>query len=361
MTSFGVRPYRADDRPEVLGLLAQVWGTSTEGLAIVHRHELQWDWRFARNPYADPDLPTGLVLENDDAIVGFISCMPTRVNLHGGVVGAFWSGEWVTAPQRGRGFGHLLQRRLMTLPALGLATPNPIAYPALRRLGWSDVYRLENRIRVVRPDRLLAATNGARVLGRAAGWVLGAASSAAAAARRAGADAGVAVVPTRRFDERFDDFWRRVAPGYPAAVVRDSRFLAWRYLEIPDREYAIAAAERGGEVAGYVVFYVRHRRGLVFGHVIDLLVAKGDAGARDALLAHAVEELERRGVDLVNCYLSPYDAFLRAGLRRCGFFFAKQSGAVVARDGARPPGAAAAVEPREWFVSRGDSDLDMAT
>jgi hypothetical protein len=354
--SFGVRAYRPGDRAGILALLARVWGGSPEGRATVTRLETQWDWRFVRNPYADPAVPAGVVLEHDGEIVGHLSCMPVRVKLRDEVVSGFWPGEWVTDPGRGRGFGHLLMRRIMALPALGLATPNENAYPALKRLGWSDVYRLENRIRVVRPDRLLPGLTALGGFGRAGARLWNCAITAPF--RRGPADAALAITTITRFDERFDALWRRVAPGYGAAVVRDRRFLEWRYAEIPDRRYGIAAAARNGELEGYVVFYTRQRRGLSFGHVIDLLVARDDPGARDALLAHAVEELERQGVDLVTCYLSPYDAFLRSGLRRLAFTFARQSAQVLARNGAT---AGAVPGPPEWFLSRGDSDLDMAS
>jgi hypothetical protein len=357
--SFGVRPCRPDDRARILALLAKIWGGSDDGRAVVSRLDAQWEWRFARNPYADPAVPAGFVLEHGDAIVGHLSCMPVAVNVRGAVVSGFWPGEWVTDPEHGRGFGHLLMRRMMALRALGLATPNEIAYTTLKRLGWSDVYRLENRIRVVRPDRLLPGGNVAALaaLGRAGARLC---NGVTRAPFLRGPDSAIAIAPISCFDERFDELWRRVAPGYGAAVVRDRRFLAWRYAEIPDRRYAIAAALRGGEVTGYVVFYARQRRGLAFGHVIDLLVARDDPGARDALLAHAVEELERQGVDLVTCYLSPHDAFLRAGLRRCAFFIARRSAPVLARYGASA-GGGALPPPHEWFLSRGDSDLDMAS
>lgn len=357
--SFGVRPSRPEDRPAILALLAQVWGASDGGREVLARLDAQWEWRFVRNPAARSSLPPGLVLERGDAIVGHVSCTPVRVSVRGAEVEGFWSGEWVTDPERARGFGHLLVRRLMALPALGLATPNDLAHAALTRLGWSHVCHLERRVRVVCAERVLAGVRGASLLGRAAGWALRAAASAAAPRRRA-EDAGLRVVAAPALDDRFDALWRRVAPGYGAAVVRDRRFLAWRYLEIPGRAYSIAAAERGGELAGYVVFYARRRGGLVFGHVIDLLVERGDAGARDALLAHAAEELGRRGVDVVTCYLSPYDAFVRSGLRRCGFFFARRGVAVLTRDGA-PARGVGRIAPGEWFVSRGDSDLDMAS
>jgi hypothetical protein len=356
-SAFAVRPQRPGDRAGILALLRRVWGGSPEGLDSIRRLDELWEWRFDRNPYASDGVP-GVILERDGAVVGHLSCMPVRVWVHGQLVLGLCPGEWVTDPERGRGFGHRLMSAVMEYPGLALATPNGRAYPMMKRLGWADVVRLENRIRVARADQVVGALRRHAGLAAVARRAWRVAQGAALGLRRA-PDRGVELAETRAFDARFDRLWQRVAAGVGAAVVRDSRFLQWRYQEIPDHRYRVVAAERGGELAGYAVFYARERRGLMFGHVIELLAPPDGAGARDALLSFAAEELERAGADLVTCYLSPYDAFLREGLRRCGFFFAKPSRAILARVG--PGGAPSLPSPRDWFFSRGDSDLDMGT
>jgi hypothetical protein len=358
LSTFTVRELEPGDRSAVIALLRSMWGGTREGLATVDRLEEQWEWRFLRNPEGSSSVPRGFVLERDEKIVGHVSCTPMRVKIRNSVVPAFSPGEWVTDPARGRGYGPLLMRRVMALPGVGIAAPNEIAYPAMKRLGWSDVCRLESWVRIVRADRLLLSGIRRR-LRRAAAPARGLETTGEPPRARVRADDGIEIVPVERFDERFDDLWDRVAPELGAAVVRDRRFLNWRYVDIPARRYAIAAAERRGELQGYAVYYARRRDDVVFGHVIDVLVAGADPSTRDALLAYAVGELKRSGVDVITSYTAPHDSFFRAGLRRVGFPLARRGPTVLAID--RVGGSPCAINPAEWFLTRGDSDLDMAT
>jgi hypothetical protein len=358
LSALAARAIQPADRAAVFDLLRRVWGITPEGSATVARLHEQWSWRFLQNPEADSGAPHGFVLERGDDIVGYVSCTPMRVRIRSAVAPAFSPGEWVTDPARGRGFGHLLMRRVMALPGVGIAAPNELAYRALVRLGWSDVCRLESWARVVRPGRLAFR----RLLRQARReppapqeWE----TTPEPPAMPLRAERGVQIARVPRCDERFDRLWRRVAPELGAAVVRDRRFLNWRYVDIPGRRYTIAAAEREGELQGYVVYYARRRDGVAYGHVIDLLVTRAAPACRDALLAYAVRDLKRLDVDVITSYAAPHDTFLRTGLRRAGFPVARRGPAVLAID--RAIGAPRAIEPADWFLTRGDSDLDMAT
>jgi hypothetical protein len=241
------------------------------------------------------------------------------------------------------------------------------------------VYTLESRVQVVRLDRLLRRELTRRVvrplLRRAGGAQRDATRPVAALARamdglwQAGRRAagalrplpeGVRVLPIDRFDGRFDELWRRVSPGYPVAVRRDARYLEWRYRAYPGRTYEVAAAERDGALVGYVVYYSAARHGLLYGHLVDFLVDRGDPAARDALFAHATRELERAGVDLTTVYVPPRDEFFREGLKRRGFLVGWPKHPMLARDEDDRIGAAHMANRDGWFFTRGDSDLDVS-
>jgi hypothetical protein len=210
-------------------------------------------------------------------------------------------------------------------------------------------------VKLVRVGRPLALRTGLRRLGTAADRVLDGARRAAALLRRQRREPGVTVSRVTAFDERFDDLWTRAAPQHGILALRDARHLKWRFADRPFRKYDVAAAERGGRLAGYVVYYATERNGLLYGHVVDFLVDRQDRGARDALFAQATRALVDRGVDLVTAYLPPHDAFYREGLRRCGFWLGFPRQIVLLKDpgnGTFPPDA-------RWFFTRADSDLDL--
>jgi hypothetical protein len=344
-----VRTYRPEDRAAFFGLVESVWGRE-----VADRLNTLWDWRLRAPGW--PGQPEALLLDEGGAIGGALNLFPALLQTPAGVVPAAWGGEFVVG-ERHRGKGLLLLKRVLELPNPFLGAPNELSRPILERFGFRNVCTLENRIQIVRPRRLVARVAGSRVAGAAAG-LLWEAGRRALRTLRAPARRGVTVSRVGRFDARFDDLWRRVGPAHGILVVRDAAYLNWRFTERPDCTYEIAAAERSGRVAGYVVYYPRQREGLLHGQIVDFLVDREDRDARDALFAHASRALERTGVDLTTCYVPPHEAFYREGLRRCGFWIGRAKQPVLVTDphAALAPGC---LEAREWFFTRGDSDLDF--
>jgi hypothetical protein len=346
-----LRAYHPEDRAQLFALLERVWGRGVSA-----QLEAVWDWRTANNPWSIPGIPAALVMERGGRIIGAITNTATRLKAGDQVVRALWAGEFATDPDH-RGHGHSVARRERNLPLPLLGAPNAVSRPVLKAFGFVDVHTLDTRVRILRPERLLEHRAG-RAVSAAAGWLWAAARRLAALVSRPPRD-GVRVQPLERFDARFDAFWERVAPGYEAIVVRDARHLNWRFVERPDRKYRLAFAERGGRVEGYVTFYTLERHGLRYGHLVDYLVERGDASARDALFAHAVREMEADGADLVTTYVSPHDRFYREGLLRGGFWIRKAGHPILVCDRKKVIDAALLARPDAWFFTRADSDLDI--
>lgn len=60
------------------------------------------------------------------------------------------------------------------------------------------------------------------------------------------------------FDERFDELWNRLSSEHPTLTVRERRFLKWRYLECPLRQYKTLGllTEDESRLLGYLIYYV---------------------------------------------------------------------------------------------------------
>jgi len=169
----------------------------------------------------------------------------------------------------------------------------------------------------------------------------------------------LSVIRVPMFDTRIDEFWREVAHDYGIIIVRDSQYLNWRFVERPDRKYQIYLVTQAGKVQGYISLSNREWDGIKFGNIVDLLVRRGDRVALDALLAKAVEELELSGVDLITCYISPYDAFYQKALKKNGFIFKTIKRRVFGYSNSPEVSKEELMNAKNWFFTRGDSDLEM--
>jgi len=146
--------------------------------------------------------------------------------------------------------------------------------------------------------------------------------------------------------------------GYGAARVRDAAYLNWKYCRHSNLSYRIWLAERGGRVAGYLVFRAPsssdpERRALV----PDFLVANGDADALRPLLARAVHEASaEKAVVLSALTTLPWAARL---MRALGFLPRGEHHAWVVGGLQGIVPEALRNDAAGWHLCIGDSDGDL--
>jgi hypothetical protein len=172
-----------------------------------------------------------------------------------------------------------------------------------------------------------------------------------------GAAAGIEVRRITEFDGGFDDLWARsaFATGAALSVVRDARYLNWRYFGHPVYHYKVLAAWEGNRPVGYAVLKFFHDGKNWVGHFVDFLTQQkdGDAIAR-RLLAAGFEAFVWQQVDIVSLWLSPshpaHPLLEEIGFAANGF---QSRLGYRPTDGRVPPaiGSLAA-----WNLTMGDSD-----
>jgi hypothetical protein len=126
-----------------------------------------------------------------------------------------------------------------------------------------------------------------------------------------------------RFGADADELWRRAALDFGAALVRDARYLNWRYADHPDIRYTLLEARSGGALRGLAVL----RDGGVDPRtvsLVDWLVPAADREAERALVAAALEETRARAMP---CCVAWFPLALPLGQRfqRDHGFYAKSS------------------------------------
>jgi hypothetical protein len=62
---------------------------------------------------------------------------------------------------------------------------------------------------------------------------------------------------------------------------------------------------------------------------------------------------------LITCYISPYDGFYQKALKKNGFIFKTIKRKVVAYSNSPEVSKEELMNPKNWFFTRGDSDLEM--
>lgn len=325
--SFTVRSYRPGDEDGILALFHHVF-RQPRGMA-------HWRWKFAGNPAGRQ---ISLAVSDAGRIVGQLAGLPAHAATPDEPFVLSQGVDHMVHPDfQGRGVFAALTRHFVARHLPPARDVVFYSFPLARKHAIDvRISRAELVHQVVALRRDLAVREPWR-------------EAAAAQSRRR------RVVRVARFGRGVDRLWERLAPESGAAIVRDARYLNWRYADCPDTAYALLQVETRltGQVLGAAV--------LRFGWfdeklapLLELLAPPGDP-ATLGLLVGACHDLAREHrLDAVKTWI-PAGAPLHPALRALGYAV-EETPFLLTRIAERDPRRAAALR-RLWTYSMGDSDI----
>jgi GNAT superfamily N-acetyltransferase len=342
--------YTPELAPEVLALHRRAWPDAEIGDEPFLR------WQYDENP-AGVALST-LARTRAGELAGQFGALPVRLWVEREErLGALGLNVVTDEAYRGQGvfvaLGRAADERMAQAGAtIAFAMPNENSFPGfVRHLGYTHAGDVPFLVRPVNVRRLVARR--LRLPGLPALAALLARPFAPPLPHAAEPTVGVEIERVGQIDEQFDIFWRRVRGRERVMVMRDARFLDWRYRRVPGRRYEVYRTRADGEPSGYIVLRTAEVLGMRAGLVVDFLAA--DANSGRALLAHALAQFAGEQIDLLATLMLSHAPEYRL-LRRVGFrplprALLPQRFRLVARDG--PAGRVL----RHWFFTMGDYDV----
>ena len=227
--------------------------------------------RWLDNPARTPDHVFGWVLDSPtDGIVGFVGLIPVRMKIGGReIVGGCGSGYCVMPTYRA--YSLSLYKQLMDwgdTHFLVTTTANQMSSKLNRILGLNQIPVLNfDRffLWLIRPEVLVnraldnsAWQNWSPLVARAPfSWLLKVVARVRFARHRRLRFSGetLPVETVKEFTEDFTQFWEGHKNQYGITMVRDKKFLQWRYLEMPPvlGVNHIFACRDNGRLGGYLV------------------------------------------------------------------------------------------------------------
>ena len=118
------------------------------------------------------------------------------------------------------------------------------------------------------------------------------------------------------FDERIDEFWKKVANDYNFMVERSQIYLNWRYCDPRAGDFVVNLVEDDEyRILGYSVLRInKYLKKYPVGYIVDLLTLPNYLDAANALAADALSYFENNDVNLVNYQVvkgHPYEHVLK--------------------------------------------------
>ncbi len=326
--------YRKSDRDETFSFIRSVYPPERSARLIQ-----QWDWKYDSNPFNCESDPYVLLMRDGDKIVGMMGAIPLRACLAGKEHLIRSGCDWIIhTDYRGRGLMRKMDEQYLEDHSIGF--------------GWANI--LSNRI-------YLSATNAASIrlvpqvkpLFRRLGFL-------SREPDRFQQKDGIRIVPIERFDARFDALSDNALTQYPVMLVRNERYLNWRFDSRPDAKYTRLCAIRGDELLGYLVFRVVEKTGSLRGYLVDWLVRDSSSPALLILIRRAIAQMQQQGAAFIS--VRTVTPAFRRMFYRLGFlpWYWGAREYLIARIKLLDPELQVFRDPRAWYSTMADGDLEMA-
>ena len=272
-------PYSPVFRQRVLGLMAEVQGHETS--------EAEFVWWFEQNPTKDLNI---FLAVSGDRVIG-VSCHNTFLMSIAGKreIISFPLNVLTHEDFRGRGIFSALEKaneRHAEQFSFMLSYPNAASTPIFVKMGWERLLAPRLLVRPRRLDRLMRAVDRVApisLLGRLANPFLQA---------DVGRRSSLKLEPIERFETWADDLFAANEPRLGACIVRDSRYLNWRFVDDPNKKFTAFRALRGKTTVGYVVVGLTQKKGCRVAFLASGLLAPDIPNMADELRALARGPLE---------------------------------------------------------------------
>jgi GNAT superfamily N-acetyltransferase len=258
---YGLRRATTADDPSMMALFSEAFGKPFS--------PAWWSWYR--------DCPSGAnrtrVVADSRGLAGSYSLMPTWLKIGEGIYGGSLCNNVCTSPQhQGRGlFVKLGNFALADERAFGvrvsIGMPNVKALPGHLKAGWRILTALPKLVK----EHPKAHASGC--------------------------------CSVEKFAPSIDDFLARMYERYTFAVVKNHRWLNWRYADRPDRYYRLLVLERANQIHGYAVVKHFDDGDIRKSHICDMLADDDSALAN---LLSAAEDLAS-GRDRLDLWTNPRD------------------------------------------------------
>jgi len=295
------------DRQVVLDLWRQ-------NLADVSRLDEKYDWHFLNNPFG---LGQIWILMADGQPIGTTSLgmRPLKLGQTATTAGVACDLA-VNKHHRFLQPALMLQRALLSSARAGVrivyGVPNSGGASVMKYVGYQEFCSVHRYVRVLRISHYLQKSGKFVAIVPFIGKMADQGFAALHLFGRQRSRSLTQVLPS--FDERFDELWNHIASEQWALTVRDRRFLKWRYLECPLRQYKILGllTEDKSRLLGYLIYYIEDHSAVC----ADFLALGGPADL-DCLLSSWTGLAW--GCGLSSLSLSCSNGTLAANLLRHGF------------------------------------------
>lgn len=310
------RYYRPGDESEIQELFKFVFKREM-GKTESKEH---WGWEFLKNPSG---LGKILLAVDKDKIVGHYAVIPERIKIKGmPYVGTLSLDTMVHPDYQGQ---HIFTKLATSLYddigkkgmpiTYGFPNQNSI-HGIVNKLNWEEIATLPVLQLTIDAEKVITKALGSRLLGKAGSLFLGK-KRLKETPNTEGKDWRIEKVEI--FDTEFDQIFDQGSSGMDIALVRDSRYLNWRFIEKPENDYECFSISGKEQKYGYIVLKIEEKFDFSSAFIIDYFSRGNNPSLDRHLISWGTDYLNYRGMDIIVVVMFPHLAYYKI-FRKQGYF-----------------------------------------
>jgi GNAT superfamily N-acetyltransferase len=365
--SWSVRIYKEGDQLGILELM------KSNGIERTNEH---WFWEYKNNPFGHH---IG-VAEHNGQIVGHMALIPTYMKVGDKTIMGSQAVDLLVHPKFRRQGMFLALGTMLTNEArkkqidITYGFPNAPAHSGHLKYGWVDVCRVPLLIKPINIGKVASILDkyktvrflnkhkiSRNVIKLILHIILPTINFFSRILNRIGDNRdlkNVRISTIESFDDRIDDFWKKVSSDYNIIVARNKKYLNWRYFRKPNVKYTVLLAEKNSEILGYIVLRSISQENLRLGYIVDILASLDEKVVIQSLILKSIEHFRKENVDSIFC--SMLNNNLAAGtyynILRYNGFIPVSSNPLIARVNSPELSKKSVGDSTKWYITIGDSD-----
>ncbi len=320
-----------------------------------------WNWMYMNNPIGDSKI---WVADHNGKIVGSRSVFLVKIKIGNETIMASQNSGLMTHPNyRRQGiFSTLEKKSFDQLKGDGIGItysfPSSMSYPIYMKSGlFFNIHALQTMIRPFNLENILKRRIKNKFLLKIYAVIGYLFINMFYRTKKPPEVDDLTISQISSFDDRINDFWKKISNDYEIMVIRNKEYLNWRYVDVPNVEYTIYLAEERGEICGYIVLGCAEQDQLS-GHIMDIIGPLNRPEIIHSLLSEAIKYFKEKKVDAIFCKMIADKIFYKI-FRKNGFVptrFITKSRFIVRINS--PEISEAYLKNKEnWFIQLGDSDF----
>lgn len=365
-----VRQYRQKDLPEILELMEDIYGKNTAQASAE-----RWVWQYHYNPRlvaCNSESPV-YVLEVDNHVYSAIAGLAQKFWLQDRQFDGLWVTDFMSRSAvdtnlRNKGLGKALAAQFLSenskkfdVIAGQLAPEINRYFTRLLQQGSLNLSAARLMVRPLNLSQLLKKYVRNGTLSRCLAIILDPFMQLLYP-MRACKQKQLCFEKITTFNQPFNDFWNRVKhTGFKNLAVRDGEYLQWRYLNAPNRNYDCFMATENGTLKGWIVGRRTDHAGRIKARIIDALAPYDEPDIWHYLVDRILRFYLKQDVTIIQA-LGSYVPALDQAFQKTGFRPHPDKNRMPPFIGAlynADINQQAFYEDKNWYVTLGDSDIDL--